>query len=337
MGDVGSGKVVAVRQNGLGVQLAKAGKMVNIKVDDIKGKYVTPDEEKEGLTKFTKIIKELKKQIESSTIKDAHDQGYGETQSELVRFKQDLYKATWYGTAAWRKNEGEWNDLKATLNADDKFKCKAVLMSQKEENDAIHVHENVLPEFYRKYLSLFLGNNKNKEVIRYAKFIAGGNSSVQVCIKPMLLWQPLAALKEQNAMLRSELEKKSKKGRAKAKRSVTVNTEYEMLKDSIPIETLATERKIKQGTKVICDENINGILKGEVGTVFIIRSGKIQVRWTGRGKNGVTLVDGKQKIEVSFPRPSDPAKCKVSGYTKAARRRMAQREFSNRRDSPVMV
>merc|ERR1711964_206806 len=251
-------------------------------VDDIKGKYVTRDEEKEGLTKFTKIIKELKKQIESSSIKDAHDQGYGETQAELVRFKQDLYKATWYGTAAWRKDADAWKELQATLKADDDFKCKAVLMTQKEEgeNDAIHVHENVLPEFYQKYLSLFLGDNNNKQVIRYAKFIAGGNSSVQVCIKPMridlfakAIEHHMAALKEQNAMLRSELEKKSKKGRVEKATKLSVS-------NTAP-EKLTLDQKMQM---------FGG-------------------RRTGKKK-------GKKNGE---------------------KRRMAQREFSSRRDSPVMV
>merc|ERR1711964_845789 len=109
----------------------------------------------------------MKTLIESSTLEDAQKH-----KMTLEDFKAKLFSATWYATASWRAEnkkggDNEWVLLQKSISKDDDFKCKIELMTQKEEgeNDAIHVHENILPEFYNSHLNLVLGTNENKAVV----------------------------------------------------------------------------------------------------------------------------------------------------------------------------
>merc|ERR1711964_329353 len=104
-----------------------------------------------------------------------------------------------------------------------------------------------------------------------------------------------------------------------------------------PIESLAEDKIIKIGTDVICAYSAGGegetLVAGEVGNVRMItkkgkkaKNGRVFVKWSGRDRNGKTLTKGEGWT-----------KALIRGYKLTQRRRMAQREFSSRRDSPVMT
>jgi len=69
---------------------------------------------------------------------------------------------------------------------------------------------------------------------------------------------------------------------------------------------------------------------GEVGKVTDFRgttNRRVNVEWTGQDREGNQLTTGSKGW----------TKCRISAHAPPLRRRMAQREFSSRRDSPVMT
>merc|ERR1711964_456567 len=130
------------------------------------------------------------------------------------------------------------------------------------------------------------------------------------------------------------------------------------LRDPEPLANHVSKNlKLPVGTRVTCAEAMTMTrYKGEKGTKFektIVAAGETGII-VGRGKNSQN--DYKMSFRVKWDGgPFKNAKgnremtdkhsgwindkCNISGYAlKAARRRrMAQREFSDRRDSPVMV
>jgi len=170
-----------------------------------------------GKVKVEHIVAQLQAQIEMSTYEQ--EQERGKTPTDLYS-KKDMYNAKWYGTAHWRqehaklphgwskretRTEGgkikidyhnritnefqqekpsgnnEWKFLQDTIKSDTNlFTGNMDLMSQQEEgeNDAIHVHQNILNEFYKNNRHMLRAQN-----VTHSKLVAGGNGSVQVCIK----------------------------------------------------------------------------------------------------------------------------------------------------------
>jgi len=163
------------------------------------------------------------------------------------------------------------------------------------------------------------------------KLMSKGSQGYSKCLV-IAYTHPTAALKllQEKARLKSAKKSKAPGRVRKAKSSVKGETGYVMLTPAKPILELYEERTIKVGTHVICAESKDGILKDEVGIVSFCKSKKVQVRWTGKNCDGI-VIDRRP--------PTGYATCKVSGYKIKLdeRRRMAQREFSSRRDSPVMV
>jgi len=100
---------------------------------------------------------------------------------------------------------------------------------------------------------------------------------------------------------------------------------------------LFEDKRIKVGTEVIYAGPKDGSWTirrnvGDVGTVIFSRQGKISVNWSGKDRDST-----KFKIKATAPKQGH-TNCFVSHIKNSIkRRRMAQREFSNRRDSPVMV
>jgi len=117
------------------------------------------------------------------------------------------------------------------------------------------------------------------------------------------------------------------------------DTKYKILDISEPIVTLWNDRRIKLGSKVICARNKETVDQqvireiGEVGEVSMGKHKKkgVYVKWSGEDRNG-------KKLGTAGSPSQGFTKCSVIAYTHPpTRRRMAQREHSNRRDSPVMV
>jgi len=113
------------------------------------------------------------------------------------------------------------------------------------------------------------------------------------------------------------------------------NTKYTILDRSKSIETLFDKGDIKVGSEVIrarkeiVDQKLIRDI-GEVGKVSMGRHKKegVCVEWSGKDCS-------RNKLTTAASRGF--TKCLVIAYETPTRRRMAQREFSSRRDSPVMV
>merc|ERR1711964_185908 len=130
-------------------------------------------------------------------------------------------------------------------------------------------------------------------------------------------------------------------------RPQATDSKYVILKKSESITTLYNQGQIVPGSEVISARKEIDAQKaiiresGEVGTVTYQppskdRTGKKQgrltvcVEWSGKDRNGKKFEDGHDGSR-GF------TQCLVIAYSRPKRRRMSQREFSNRRDSPVMV
>merc|ERR1711964_370049 len=123
-------------------------------------------------------------------------------------------------------------------------------------------------------------------------------------------------------------------------RSNATHYQYKKLEPPISIKKLFRQGKIGVGSRVVCTQSkYKGLnpfnrecirQKGEVGLVTAASKKAVRVQWFGH-----TIRQGKAAAEGS----EGPTTSKISAYTepKETRRRMAQREFSSRRDSPVMV
>jgi len=110
------------------------------------------------------------------------------------------------------------------------------------------------------------------------------------------------------------------------------DTKYKILAKAELIVTLWNNKDIKLGSEVIGARKENGHCIGEVGEVSMGKCWKgVYVKWSGEDRNG-------NKLETAGSPSQGFTKCSVIAYTHPpTRRRMAQREHSNRRDSPVMV
>merc|ERR1711964_709388 len=319
--DCGSGKIVAVTQDGLAVQINGKDLKLDIAKDQ-KIKFM------KGAEKMQAILADLQQQIELCS------------DSEMQR---ELYNATWFGTAHWRQentrggDNNEWHILKTTLKRYD-FTGKAVLMSQEEEgeNDAIHVHENILPEFYANNLSLLLGNN-----IKSSKFVAGGSKSVQVCIKPIKIGiEMLQGLcLEGNGSFQS-IEEHS--GKAAAGKLVPAFDKGDYVKGgksgylsrfnrgcigliTATQHVYTVEWKLKRDMRTKADKGTSTNLDKKY---FV--GGPLQPHELPEILGGSLNVPARRRM-------GDRIVTEFNKEQPIGRRRMAQREFSSRRDSPVMT
>jgi len=309
-----------------------------------------------GKVKVEHIVAQLQAQIEMSTYEQ--EQERGKTPTDLYS-KKDMYNAKWYGTAHWRqehaklphgwskretRTEGgkikidyhnritnefqqekpsgnnEWKFLQDTIKSDTNlFTGNMDLMSQQEEgeNDAIHVHQNILNEFYKNNRHMLRAQN-----VTHSKLVAGGNGSVQVCIKtidPSIYRTFQLFSKTENAFG----EKKSHGPSWTVFADGTIGvSDYTFHKRPFVAKVSCPGRR-KQ-VKIVLKNTFNmdypevhhfPVKKCQAELIEFLKCLKDDGRVSGQ-------IDAVLKIiDPNWPK----------------RRRMAQREFSNRRDSPVMV